>query len=185
MKSIDEISDASGNNDEAKEKDDIGCTAAQLEHANRMFEYIKYLNQIEDNRSRAMIMVNGLLLTFLGLFARDIQSLSSVQAYVLIIAFIFSAISLAISIRIFWPVTDDELSPIHHSGIRQHKSWKKYSNQCLSISEKEIITQVCREAWVVAGIVKWRGVQVKWSAMHYSFSLIFSIALLVMHIIYR
>ncbi len=30
-----------------------------INHANRSFEYIKYLNQIEDNRSRGIMVLNG------------------------------------------------------------------------------------------------------------------------------
>jgi len=143
-----------------------------VDHASRSFEYIKYLNQIEDNRSRGIMVLNGLTNALLVMFVGRYEVLSSCQEILLIFSLLFSSLSLAFALRIFWPKTDDADSPIHHTGIRNHKSWSEYSSHIKNLNESTVIEEICRESWVVSGIVRWRGEQIRWASLFFVFSLV-------------
>ncbi len=126
------------------------------------------------------MVLNGLMNTFLVLFVKNSSQLSDLQQLLLLASFLFSAISLSFALRIFWPKTDDALSPIHHTGIRMHSTWEKYSDHVKSLSSTKVVEEICRESWVVAGIVKWRGIQIKLAAIFFVLSLINSLIWIIL-----
>lgn len=146
-----------------------------ISHANRSLEYMKYLNQIEDNRSRGIMVLNGLTNALLIMFVGRYEELTNLQEKMLLLSLVFSAGSLAYALRIFWPKTDDADSQIHHTGIRNHKTWMDYSKHVRSLHEKDIVDEICRESWVVSGIVRWRGEQIKWASLYFVLSLVSSL----------
>ena len=153
--------------------------SSSIDHANRCFEYIRYLNLIENDRPQSIIVVNGLLIALLGVLADDFKALSLVQRVLLLFAFSFSGASLLFSLRIFWPKTDDSSSPIHHTGVREHSRWQDFSTSIKQSGHSQMIDDICRESWVVAGIVAWRGQQVKRSAFLFCISLLLTLCLII------
>ena len=136
-----------------------------LDYAVKTHEYIKYLNQLTDQRANYLIVTASVLIaSSINLALKLGDSLTHPEIF---IAFILTSspifISILLSVRATLPKTFDFDSPMHTSAIAK-MNISEYINKGLSITESIAIKFILRENHVVSKIIEFKTKMVKKAA---------------------
>lgn len=136
-----------------------------LEQARLQHDYIKYLNQIYDQRASYVVLANSVFVA--GIFS-TLETLTRQPQPVVIYAMVASCVltfitSVVMAVWAFLPKTFDADSPLHSSAIAKG-SMTDHENWLLSETEHRAVISMARENWVVSCIVEHRSLFVGRSA---------------------